>query len=246
MLDEAFRLLNYHLGHLHVPCRRFVEGGGDHFAFHRALHVGDFLGTLVDQQNDEITLRVIGSDRLGNVLQDHGLAGTRLGGDQRALALALRRHDVDYAPRLVFDGGIVDFHVEPLGRIKRRQIVKMNLVLRLLGILKIDRGNLQQCKITFAVLGAPDWTIDGIARSQSKASDLRRRHIDVVGAGQIVRLRRAQEPETILQRLEHTAAHDLDVAVGEFFEDRKQHVLLAHGRRILDIEFFGEGEKIGR
>jgi hypothetical protein len=29
----------------------------DHLALHRALHVGDFLGTLVDQQHDQIALR---------------------------------------------------------------------------------------------------------------------------------------------------------------------------------------------
>ena len=53
VLDEALRLLDDHLGHLDVPLRRLVEGGGDDLALHRALHVGDFFRTLVDEQDDE-------------------------------------------------------------------------------------------------------------------------------------------------------------------------------------------------
>ena len=91
MLDEALGLLDDHLGDLHVARGRLVEGGGDHLALHRALHVGHLFRTLVDQKHDQIALRVVGGDRVGDVLEDHGLAGARLRHDQAALALAERR-----------------------------------------------------------------------------------------------------------------------------------------------------------
>jgi hypothetical protein len=53
VLDQALRLLDHHLGDLHVARGRLVEGRGDHLALHRALHVGDFLRPLVDQQHDQ-------------------------------------------------------------------------------------------------------------------------------------------------------------------------------------------------
>ena len=61
---------------------------------HRALHVGDFLGPLVDQQHDEVALGVIGRDRLCDILQQYGLTGTRRRNDHGALAFAERRHEI--------------------------------------------------------------------------------------------------------------------------------------------------------
>src|SRR5215213_5592782 len=62
MLEQALCLLDYHLGDLHMARGRFVEGRGDHLAFHRALHVGDFLRPLVDQQHDQEAFRVVRRD----------------------------------------------------------------------------------------------------------------------------------------------------------------------------------------
>jgi hypothetical protein len=73
VLDQALRLLDHHLGHLHVPRGRLVEGGGDHFAAHRARHLGHFLRALVDQQHDQRDLRVVGDQGVRDVLQHHVL-----------------------------------------------------------------------------------------------------------------------------------------------------------------------------
>ena len=183
---------------------------------------------------------------VGDVLQDHRLAGARLRHDQGALALALRRHDVDHPAGLVLDGGIVEFHLEPRVGIERRQIVEMDLVLDLLGVLEIDGVDLQQGEIALAVLGAPDRAFDGVAGAKTEAADLRGRDIDIVGAGEIVGFRRAQEAEAVLQDLDHAGAGDLDIALGQFLEDREQHVLLAHGRCVLDLELLGEAQQIRR
>ena len=95
VLDEALGLLDHHLGDLHVARGRLVEGRGHDLALHRALHVGDFLRPLVDEQHDEVALGMVGGDRLRDVLQQHRLAGARRRDDQRALAFADRRDDVD-------------------------------------------------------------------------------------------------------------------------------------------------------
>jgi len=47
----------------------FVEGGADDFALDGALHVGDFLRALVDEQDDEHDLRMVGGNGVGDGLQ---------------------------------------------------------------------------------------------------------------------------------------------------------------------------------
>ena len=54
----------------------------------RALHVGDFFRALVDEQNDEDDLGMVGRDGVGDRLHQHGLAGAGRSDDQAALALA--------------------------------------------------------------------------------------------------------------------------------------------------------------
>ena len=46
-------------------------------AFDRALHVGDFFGSLTDQRNHQMGIVVIFSDRVGDGLEEHRLTGFR-------------------------------------------------------------------------------------------------------------------------------------------------------------------------
>ena len=246
MLDQALGLLDHHFGHLHVANRRFVEGRGHDLALHRPLHVGHFLRPLVDQEHDQVALGVIGGDRLGDVLQEHGLAGARRRDDQRALALADRRDDVDDARRHVLAGRVLDLELQPLVRIERRQIVEMDLVPRLLRVLEIDRVALQQREIALALLRAANHAFDRVAGAQAEPPDLGRRNIDVVGAGEVVGVGRAQEGEAVLQDLDDALADDLDVDARQLLEDGEHQLLLAHGRGVLDLVLLGEREEFGR
>ena len=56
---------------------RLVEGRAHDLALHRALHVGDLFGPLVDEQHDEDDLGVVRGDAVRDVLQHHRLAGAR-------------------------------------------------------------------------------------------------------------------------------------------------------------------------
>ena len=64
---------------------------------HVALHVGHFLRPLVDQQQDQLDVGIVGVDAAGDVLHQDRLAGARRGDDQPALAEADRGEDVDDA-----------------------------------------------------------------------------------------------------------------------------------------------------
>ena len=179
VLDQALGLFDHHFGHLHVARGRLVEGGADDFAAHRALHVGDFFGALVDQQHDQRDLGMIGGDGVGDALQQHRFAGARRRDDQAALALADGRQQIHHAAGEVVAHG---FELETLVRIERRQVVEEDLVARFLGRLEVDGVDFDQREVTLAFLGRADLAGDGVAGAQIETADLRRRDVNVVGA----------------------------------------------------------------
>ncbi|GFO80524.1 MAG: hypothetical protein A49_01510 [Methyloceanibacter sp.] len=120
----------------------------------------------------------------------------------------------------------------------------MDLVTLLLGVLEIDRVDLEKCEIAFALFRAPDLPFDRISGPEAETPDLGRRDIDVVGPGQIVRIGRSQEAEAVLQNLDHALAGDVHVAGGELLENREHQLLLAHGVRVFDFDFFREAQKL--
>jgi hypothetical protein len=226
--------------------RRLVEGGADDLALHRARHVGDLLRPLVDEQHDEVDLGVIVGDGVRHVLQHHRLAGARRRDDQRALALALRRDEIDDAGGELLRLRIVHLELQPLLRIERRQVVEVDAVPDLVGLLEIDGVDLEQGEVALAFLGRADLALDSVAGAQAEAAYLAGADIDVVRPGEIVRLRRAQEAEAILQGLEHAIAVDRLVVLGQLLEDGEHHVLLAQGAGVLDRQLFGEGKQLRR
>ena len=168
------------------------------------------------------------------------------GHDQRPLPLAERRHDVEDAAGGVLARGVGDFHAEALLGVERRQIVEIDLVAQVLRRVEIDVVELEQGEIALAVARRPDLPLQGVARAQAEAADLTRAHIDVVGAGQIVGLRRAQEAEPVRQGLEHARAEDRLVVLGELPQDREHQVLAAHRVRVLDLKLFGVVDQLSR
>ena len=245
MLDQPLGLLDHHLGDLDVTHRRLVEGGRNHLALHRPLHVRDFFRTLVDQQHDQIALGMIGGDGVRDVLHQHGLAGARRRHDQGALAFADRGDDVDNPGREVFAGGVLEFQPEPLIRKQRRQIVEVDLVLGFLRVLEIERIDLEQRKIAFALLGAANVTLDGIAGAKAEAADLRRRDIDVIRSRQVVGVRRAQKSEAVGENLDDAFADDVGFLDRKLLENGEHQLLLAHGAGVFDPILFRKRDQLG-
>src|SRR3546814_20366860 len=93
---------------------------------HASLHICYFLRPLVDEQDEKIDLRMIIRDRLGNVLKKDGFTRTGRRNDQRALALALRRNNINDARRLVLHRGIKGIEEYFLVRIKGNQDVEID------------------------------------------------------------------------------------------------------------------------
>src|SRR5262249_12141088 len=79
----------------------------------------------------------------------------------------------------------------------------------------------------------------GVARVQVELADLRGRHVDVIGARQVVVVGRTQEAEAVGQRLEHTLGEDVAALLGAHAQDFEDDLLLAHAGRAGDVEVLG-------
>ena len=88
VFDHALGFFNHHFRHLDMALRRFVEGGGNHFAAHGTAHFGNLFRTFVNQQDNEFDIGIVGGNRVGDVLQHHGLTGFRRCNQQGALSAA--------------------------------------------------------------------------------------------------------------------------------------------------------------
>src|ERR1035437_1136552 len=231
VLDEALRLFDDHLGDLDVPRRGLVERRGDDLALHGALHVRDFLGPLVDQEDDERDLRVVRRDRVCERLQEHRLARARRRDDEAALALADGHDEVEDAR-----GQIRGLEADALLRVERRQVVEEDLFARDVRVLEVDGLDLDQREVPLAFLRRPDLPGDRVPGAQAELPDLRGRDVDVVRTGEIVVLGRPQEPESIRQHLEDALREDQAEAFGLGLQDLEDQLLLAQRGRALDLE----------
>src|SRR5690625_3082931 len=236
MLDQALGLLDHHFSDLHVPGGRFVEGAGDHFAAHGACHLGDFLGPLVDEQHDQVALRMVDRDALRNVLQHHRLTGLGRGNDQAALAFADRRRDVDDARRNVFGAPVAALQPQLFASEQRCQVLEQDLALGLLRLFVVDFVDFQQREITLALFRRPYLAGDRVARAQTEATDLAGGDVNVIRAGQVGAVGGAQKAEAVLQYLQHSVAVYVLAGFCAGLEERKDYILFARPRHSLDIE----------
>ncbi len=163
MLDQALGLFDYHVGDLNVANGRLVEGRADDLALDRALHIGNFLGPFVDQQHQQIDIGAVDRERVGDRLQQHGLAGARRGDDKRPLSLAKRRNKIDYPRTYIFSRGIVDLERKHIIGVERRQVVEIDLVAGLLRFFEVNLVEAQKREVALALFRRADLPVDGIA-----------------------------------------------------------------------------------
>jgi len=236
VLDESLRLFDHHLGHLHVTRCRFIEGGGDDLTLHGALHLGDFFGPLVDEQHDQIDLGMIRGDRRRDVLQQHGLAGLGRRDDEAALALADRRHEIDRTRGQIFGGAVATLELQSPRRMQRREVLEEHLAACVLRRVEIDFADLEQREVTLAIFGRTDQPRDGVAGAQIETPNLRRADVDVIRAGKVRTVGRAQEAEAVLQDLEHAVTVDVLALARMRLQQAEDDVLLARAGHVLDAE----------
>ena len=121
MFYKTLCFFNNHFSNLHVARCRFVKGRTDHFALHGALHIGHLFRPFVDQQYDDVGIRMILLDHVRHLLQQDGFSGSWGRNNQSSLAQPNWSDQVDDASAEVRRlGG----QAETLSWVQRSQVVK--------------------------------------------------------------------------------------------------------------------------
>ncbi len=68
-------LVQNNLGNLYMMVGRLIERGGNHFSFYTPFHIGHLFRTFINEQNNHVYVRMIISNGIGNIFQQHGLTG---------------------------------------------------------------------------------------------------------------------------------------------------------------------------
>ena len=119
VFDEALRALDHELGNRDVVLAGHIERRRNDLASDGSLHIGYFLGALVDEQAHEVHFGVVGRNGSRDILEDRGLARLRGRDDEAALAFADGGGQIDDACR---DGVLAVLHPQTLVGIDRREI----------------------------------------------------------------------------------------------------------------------------
>ena len=90
-------VLEEHFGDGDVPLVRQVEARGNHLSPAPVDQLAHLFGALVDQQQQELRLRMVERHALGQRLEHYGFACLRGRHDQRALPEAERAHEIHHA-----------------------------------------------------------------------------------------------------------------------------------------------------
>src|SRR5690606_39993268 len=184
-----------------------------------ALHLGHFLGALVDEQHDEGDFGVVAHDGLGDVLHHDGLA--RLGGrhDQAPLALADGGDEVGDAAGEVLGAAVARLQHQPLVGEQGREVLEEDLVAGVFRLVEVDVIDLEQGEVALAFLGGADLAGDAVAGAQVEAPDLAGGDIDVDGAGQVGGVGGSQITNTIGEDSENTVTGDVLDNLGGAHDD---------------------------
>ena len=189
------------------------------------MDIGNFFRALVDQEDHQNDFGMIRGNRVRHILQQHGFTSARRRNDQSALSFAERCQQIHDARAEILTHC---FELDPLLRIKRRQIVEKNLVAGLFGRLEVDSFYLHQREILLALMRRPHLATDGVAGLQVKLANLRWRNVNVVRAGQIVVIRRAQKSVAIRKDFEHAFGEDVAFFFALRLQDLENQILFAH------------------
>ena len=115
-----------------MALRKLVEGGIDNLhilAEYRFFYICNLLRTLVNQKDDQVHVRVVGGNRLGNLLEQGCLTCLWRGYYKAALAFSDRRQQIQHP-----HGGAADppgrLHMKPLVWKDRGQVFEIRPLLQ--------------------------------------------------------------------------------------------------------------------
>ena len=95
--NEALGAVGYAFADLDMAGHGFIECGCVNFAIEGPPHIGDFLGALVDEEEDEGGLGMVDADAAGEGLKKNRLSSSGRCGDETSLAHAERGNKIDGA-----------------------------------------------------------------------------------------------------------------------------------------------------
>ena len=225
VLDEALGPFEAELGDAAVVLDRLVEGGAVDLAVDGALDVGDLLGALPDERDEDVDVGVVGADAGGDLLEEGGLAG--LGGrdDEAALAPADGCEDVDHAGGELGRGGL-ELHLD-VGE-DGGQVLEVPAPTRDLRVEPVDRLHAREAVVALGLLGGPHLAEDEVAGAQAEASDLGLRDVGVglAGLASVV----PEEAVAVGQEFEDTAGELMSLLLGVAPEELVHDGVLGLGR----------------
>ena len=199
--DQSLGPFDSKLGHLGVLLGRTVECAGDDLTLYRTPHVGDFFGSLVDQQHHQVNIGIVGFDRMRDLLHHRCLAGLWRRDDEAALALTDRRHQIDDA-RGEIHGVAGSFELQLRIGKQRSEVFELRSQLRNLGIVATDFFDTQKCRILLVAGGRTAHAFDVITLAQTVFAHLRNRYVDIAGGRQ--ETLRAKKSEAFVPQLQKT------------------------------------------
>lgn len=158
-------------GELTVALRAFIEGAAvDLAAKHGLLEVGDLLGALIEQEDDEGDFFVIVDDALGDVLEHHRLSRARGGIDETALTFAQRGNEVHDARGDGADG-FRYFKDNALLREGGGKLLEVSRRLVNINIDAVHLGDAVDGEVFVLVLRRAGDACDAVARAEGELAD---------------------------------------------------------------------------
>ena len=212
--------------------RLLVERGGEYHRLRVALHVRHFLWTLVDEQHDEDGIWVVLRDGIRHLLKEDRLADARRRNDKAALTEANRREEVHHAHRRLARRRLED---DAARGERGREVFEVDDTRGLAGRLAVHRHDVAERKKTILVARVADRAHHGVARAERMAADLLLRDEHVLGTGEEVRLRAAEEAVSFLHDFKAARGHHGAAAV-EVAADRAEDDFVAlHRAKVLGV-----------
>ena len=223
-----------------VVLGRLVEGRADDLALDAAAHVRDFLGPLADECDHEQDLGVVGADPVGDLLEEHRLAGLGRADDEGALALAQRVDQVDQPLAQVLR---VRFEIDQLVGMDRRQIGEDRAATGGVGVDPVDAVDPKHAPVLLGLARGAHGAGDAVTDAQTEAADLARADVDVLGAGQ--QAMSAHEPEAFVHDVEDATGVVVPGALGLALQDAIDELVLAVAGRGVELEIAADLAELG-
>ena len=186
-----------------MPLRRLVERGSDHFPKSALLHLGDFLGAFVHQEDDQMAFGIVCNDALGHGLENGGLSGLGRRHDHRALSLAKRTDEIDDPVGIVWltEHRSPAFEHELLIRVCSTKPLELGARSHVLRRPVVDALQMRERR-ALSVSSLPDDTHQLVSGTKAELLDHAGAHVDVVVAGGIPGLPTPNEAGAATQNLE--------------------------------------------